>query len=96
MILGRCGIKELGLHLNYLITQSKQIFGTFKESTAPMVGLGMHKLEYLNTGKITPEESFMNAYKEENYELEQIHPDNKRLQVIVYDKYEKANLHKVM
>ena len=33
-----------------------------------MVDLGMHKLEYLNTGKITPEESFMNAYTEENYE----------------------------
>ena len=38
-----------------------------------MVDLGMQKIKYLNTGKITPDESFMNAHTEENYELEQIH-----------------------
>ena len=56
----------------------------------------MHKIKYLNIGKIKPEESFMNAHPEKNYELEKIHPDNKRLCVILYPKYEKANLHKVM
>ena len=61
-----------------------------------MVDLGMHKFKYLNTGKLTPEGSFMNAYTEEKYKLEQIHPDNKRLRVILYAKYEKSNLHKVM
>ena len=61
-----------------------------------MVALGTHKCKYLNTGKITPEEPFMNAYTEENYELEQVHPYSKRLWVILYAKYEKANLHKVM
>ena len=40
-----------------------------------MVALGMHKFKYLNTGKITFEESFTNAYTEENYELEQINTD---------------------
>ena len=54
------------------------------------------KLKYLNTGKMTPEESFMNAYTEENYELEQVHPANKRLRGILYAKYKKENLHKVM
>ena len=58
--------------------------------------MGMQKFKYINTGKITPEESFMDAYTEDNYELEQIHPDNKWLRVIWYAKYEKANLHKVM
>ena len=38
-----------------------------------MFDLGMHKIKYLNIGKITPDESFMNAHTEENYELEQIH-----------------------
>ena len=61
-----------------------------------MVDLGMHKFKYLNTGKLTPEESFMNAYTEENYELEQVHPANKRLRGILFAKYKKANLHKVM
>ena len=61
-----------------------------------MVDLGMHKFKYLNTEKLTPEGSFMNAYTEDNYEQEQIHPDNKQLRVILYDKYEKTNLHKVM
>ena len=61
-----------------------------------MVDLGIHKFKYLNTGKLTPEESFMNAYTEDNYEQEQIHPDNEQLRVILYDKYKKANLHKVV
>ena len=61
-----------------------------------MVDLGMHKFKYLNTGKLTPEESLMNSYKEGNYEQEKIHPDNKQLRVILYSKYEKTNLHKVM
>ena len=61
-----------------------------------MVDLGTHKFKYLNTGKITPEESFMNAYTEDNDEQEKIHPDNKRVRVILYDKYEKENLYKIM
>ena len=61
-----------------------------------MVDLVMHKFKYLNTRKLTPEEPFMNAYTEDNDEQEQIHTDNKRLLVILYAKYEKSNLHKVM
>ena len=61
-----------------------------------MVDLGMHKFKILNRGKFTPEESFMNSYTEDNYEQEQIHPDNKQLLVILYAKYEKANLHKLI
>ena len=38
----------------------------------------------------------MNAYTEDKYEQEQVHPDNKRLRVILYAKYKKGNLHKVM
>ena len=38
----------------------------------------------------------MNAYTEGNYGQEKINPDNKRLRVILYAKYEKGNLHKVM
>ena len=49
---------------------------------APIVDLGMNKFKYLNTGNITPDESFMNAYTEDNYELEQIHISNKRLRLI--------------
>ena len=70
--------------------------GPFKESTAPMVDLVMNKFKYLNTVKLTAEESFMNAYTEDNSEQEQIHTDNKRLRVILYAKYERENLHKVM
>ena len=44
-----------------------------------MADLGMQNFKYLNTGKMTPEESFMNAYIEENYKLEQVHPANKQL-----------------
>ena len=55
-----------------------------------MVDLYKYSFKYLNTGEITPEESFMNAYTEDNYESEQIHPAHKKLRVILYDKYKKA------
>ena len=51
---------------------------------------------YLNTSKITPEESFPNAYIEELYESEYVHTDTKLLCVILDAKYEIADLHKVM
>ena len=49
-----------------------------KGSTTPMVGFGTYKFKYLNTGKITPEEYFINAYKEELFESEQVHNFTKR------------------
>ena len=50
----------------------------------------------LYTGEITPEESFTNAYVEEVYGSEHFRTATKILHVILYAKYEKADLHKVM
>ena len=61
-----------------------------------MVYFGTYIFKYLNTGKITPEELFTNAYFEELYESEYVRTDTKRLRVILDDKYEKADLHKVI
>ena len=36
---------------------------------APMVDLGTYEFTYFKTGKITPDESFMNVYTDEVYEL---------------------------
>ena len=36
----------------------------FKGSTAPMVDVGMYESKGLNTGEITPEESFTNTHAE--------------------------------
>ena len=52
--------------------------------------------KYLNTGKITPEESFTNYYVEEVYESDHVRTATKQLYVILYAKYEKSDLHKVM
>ena len=41
-----------------------------KGSTPPMVDMDTYQFKYLNTGKIIPEELFMNAYVEEIYGLE--------------------------
>ena len=38
--------------------------GPFSGYIAPMVDLGMYIFKYLNTGKITPQKSFNNAYVE--------------------------------
>ena len=37
-----------------------------------MVDFGMYEFKYLNTGKITPKELFMNAYMEDIYKPEQV------------------------
>ena len=69
--------------------------GPFNGSTTPMFDLGMYIFKYLNTGKITPEESFTNAYVEEVYDSEHVGTAIKRLHVILDSKCEKENLHKV-
>ena len=61
-----------------------------------MVELGTYIFKDLNTGKITPEESFTNAYVEEVYESQHVRTATKRLRVILDAKYEKSDLHKVM
>ena len=37
-----------------------------------MVDMGTYEFKYLNTGNITPEEQFTNAYAEEIYESEHV------------------------
>ena len=61
-----------------------------------MVDLVTHTFKDLNTGKIKPEESFTNACIEEVYESKHVHTATKRLSVILYAKYKKPVLHKVM
>ena len=61
-----------------------------------MVDLGTYIFKDLNTGKITHEESFKNAYVEEINESEQVRNFTKRLRVILHYKYGKADLNKVM
>ena len=58
--------------------------------------LPTYKFKDLNTGSITPKESFNKAYVEEVYESEHVRTAIKRLRVILYAKYEKSNLHKIM
>ena len=60
-----------------------------------MVDWGDYELKPLNTGNITPEESFMNAYAEEIHESEQVHTYTKWLHVHLDTKYENADLNKV-
>ena len=61
-----------------------------------MIDLGTYSFKYLNTGKITPEELFMNSYVEELYESEQVLNYNKRLCKILDAKYENSDLNKLM
>ena len=61
-----------------------------------MVDMGAYEFPYLNTGKITPEESFTNAYTEDINESEQVRTSTKRLHAILDYKYKKADLNKVM
>ena len=56
----------------------------------------MYIFKCSNTEKITTEESFTNAYIEEVYESENVRTAAKLKHVILYAKYEKAYLYKVM
>ena len=61
-----------------------------------MVDLGTYVFKYLNTGKITPGKQFTNDYIKEVYESQHVRTATKRLRVILYARYKKLDLHKVM
>ena len=61
-----------------------------------MFDLGTYELKYLNGGKVTPEESFMNVYVEEKFESEQVRTYTKLLRTILDTKYERKDLNEVM
>ena len=61
-----------------------------------MVDLGGFVLKKLNTGEITPEESFVNAYVKEVYESAHIRTTTKQLRVTLDSKDEKSDLHEGM
>ena len=68
MILGRDISTELWLNIKYSEHVIEVDDGPFNGSITPMVDLGTYIFKDLNTGKITPEYSFTNAYIEEVYE----------------------------
>ena len=61
-----------------------------------MIDLVTYEFKDLNTGKIIPEESFVNSYLDKVYESEQYHNYNKRLHTILNAKHENSDLNKVM
>ena len=69
MILGRYLWTELGLKLKWSEHVIESDNGILKGSTTPMVYLGIYIFKGLSKEKITPEESFKDAYVKEVYEL---------------------------
>ena len=96
MVLGRDILKELVLNLKLSEHVIKADDGPLNGSTTSMVDLGTYIFTGLNTGKISPEGSFTNAYFVEVYESEHVCNSTKVLRVILDAKYEKAYLHQVM
>ena len=70
MILGRYLITLLGLNFIFSYHAIEAGDGTFEGSTSPMVYLSKYEFKDLNTGKITPKHSFINAYIDELSYLE--------------------------
>ena len=96
LILGRYLLTESGLDLKLSEHVIKADDRPFKGSKIPMVDLGTYIFKYLNTEKITPDESFTNAYVKEFYESEHIRTATKLLRVLLDAKYKKADLNNVM
>ena len=97
IVLGRNILTVLLLNLKFSehVIKSDYVPFFFK-STAPKVDFGPYQFKYLNTGENTPEEYFLNAYVDEVYELKHVLTSTKILRTIVYAKYEKVDLNKVM
>ena len=83
MILGRDSLTGLVLNIRLYDHVIKADDGPLKVLTSPMADLGMYELKILNTGKITPEELFMNYYKKYIHELEEFCTSNKLLHVFL-------------
>ena len=64
MILGKYILKPLVPNLKLSDHVIEVDDGTSKGSSAIMVYLGTHEFKYLNIGKITPTELFINDYSE--------------------------------
>ena len=73
IVLGRDILIPLVLNSRFSDNSIEADYGNFKVSTVSMVDWGDYELKPLNTGNITPKESFMNAYAEEIHESEQVH-----------------------
>ena len=93
MMLGVYLLTAFGLNLKSYYHVIEADDGPFKGSTAPMSYMGMYEFKILNTGKITPEELFTNAYIKKGHESEHLCIPTKRLRVILDAKYEKSDLH---
>ena len=76
-------LSDLGLNLKFSGQIIEGYDGPFKGSKATMVDLGAYKFKYLNTGKITSRELFINSYAEEIHQSEQVHTSTERLRVIL-------------
>ena len=61
-----------------------------------MVDLGTYIFKDLDTEQIIPEEYFTNAHVKEVYESDHVRTATKQLRVIIYAKYENADLHKTL
>ena len=96
IILGRYLLTELGLNQKLSEHVIKVDDGTLNRFTTPMVDLGTYTFKILNTLEITPDESFTNYYAKEVYDSKHEHTATKELRLILYAKYEKTDLHKVM
>ena len=77
MILDRYILAKLVLNIKLFKHSIEAGYGPLKGSTSPMIDLSVYEFKYLNTGNITPEESLMNSYIAEVYELEQVHTSTK-------------------
>ena len=62
MVVDRDLLTALGLNLNFSGQVIEENDGPFNGSASPMADLGTYEFKYLNTRKITPEESFINSY----------------------------------
>ena len=85
MILDTDILTDLGLNLKLYDNVIESDDGHFKVSTALMVNIGSYEFEDFNTGNITPEELFMDAYAEKIYD--QVRTSTKQLRVILDAKY---------
>ena len=89
MILCKDLLPELVLNLKWSKHSIETYDGPLKGSTSLMYDLVSYDFKDLNTGKITLDEYFTNAYADELYESEQVHTSTKEIHKFLDAKFGK-------
>ena len=96
MILGRDLLTALVLDLKFYKNVIYGGEGPYKGCSAPILDINNYDFNVLIAKTVKPQESFINAYAKKCLKYEGAISSTRRMRIILYAKYKKSYLNKVM